>query len=177
MNILRLKDYDTISEEELYHKLKDYNGLALSKNYYKKLILPEKCVYLELNYIYDYKLENLPLLKKLILGYSYDHELTDLPESLEILEINSHYFDKELCNLLNGLKLLSFIKYSTFNQSIDLLPDSVETIYLPKDYTTEINKLPLNLKRLVVNENYPYHKELLNKYHSKISIICNTHYY
>ena len=32
MNILRLKDYDTISEEELYHKLKDYMVQRYRKN-------------------------------------------------------------------------------------------------------------------------------------------------
>ena len=172
---IKYEDVSSITNWKLYgYKLKDYNGLALSKNYYKKLILPENCIYLELNYIYDHKLENLPPLKKLILGYSYDHELTDLPESLETLEINSHYFNRDLSNLPNGLKYLSFIKYSPFNQSIDLLPDSVETIYLPKEYTKKINKLPLNLKRLVVSENYPYTKELLDKYKNKIIVKCNT---
>ena len=93
------------------------------------------------------------------------------------MEINSYYFNKELCNLPNGLKNLYFIKHSCFNQTIDCLPDSVETIYLPMSYNKKINKLPLNLKRLVVNEDYPYHRELLDKYHGKISIICNTQYF
>jgi len=45
MNIFNLKE-ENISEEELYDKLKDYNGLKLIKDYYKKLKLPENCIYL-----------------------------------------------------------------------------------------------------------------------------------
>ena len=90
-NILNLED-SNITEQELYNKLKNYDGLKLSKDYYKKLILPDNCIYLELNHIYDCPLENLPLLKKLVLGYSYEQEIKDLPESLEILEIYSNYF-------------------------------------------------------------------------------------
>jgi len=59
-----------------------------------------------------------------------------------------------ILNLPSKLKTIFFPPFSKFNQSIDNLPDSVETIILPTDYSEEIKKLPTNLKKMTIYDKY-----------------------
>lgn len=79
-------------------------------------------------------------LKILVLGTSFNNgdkpmNSKALPRSLEILEINSVYFDQDLTNLLNNLPNLTTLK-------------------LGKGYKTLITKLSLNIKYLIVSDAY-----------------------
>ena len=98
-------------------------------------------------------IDNLPLeLEILKLGLKFNHPVSMLPESLEILYL-SNQFNQDISNLPSGLKTLRLTGYK-FNQSINSLPDSIdsiELIELNNDYMTEINKLPKKISKIVVD--------------------------
>ena len=100
---------------------------------------------------YQHKINYFPVnLKKLILGHSYNHALDNLPEGLlSLICIN---FNQPIDNFPNSLVNVEF--GNSFQQSINLLSDSVKYLNLTIDYAQPIYKYPTNLEELIISENY-----------------------
>jgi hypothetical protein len=100
-------------------------------------------------------LNNLNKLTQLTLGYMFDQELNiplnikilkldcnnkiidNLPNSIEELYLGE-YFNSELNNLPNSIKIISFVKYSKYNRELNNLSKSLEKLYLPEKYDKKI---------------------------------------
>ena len=92
------------------------------------------------NYVLD--LTMLTKLKKLELK-NYNKSIDNLPMSLEELKLDTNV---NLDNLPNNVKILNLKDCYSFEYSLNLLPDSIEELYLPNFYFQKINKIPKNLK-------------------------------
>ena len=83
-------------------------------------------------------------------------------ENLEELELTSDFYEP-VDNLPNNLKILKFSHYSFTNDyihNLNMLPDSIEEITLPCNFTCEIVKLPQNLKKININRDSPKLKQI-----------------
>ena len=47
----------------------------------------------------------------------------------------------------------------TYDNSLDILPESIELLEI-KSYKNKINKLPMNIKKIIFNKNYKYKEKL-----------------
>ncbi len=113
---------------------------------------------------FNHPINNLPLnLQELFLSGEFNQSIDFLPINLKTLYINSS-FNHTIDNLPIGLHKIFFSNYSNFNNRIDNLPDTIEEIVLPDKYDIMINKLPRNLKKIKINKNYPYMKNLNEKF-------------
>lgn len=110
---------------------------------------------------YDYSqdmlvIELMKKYKKVILGDSFNQMIDFLPEGIIHLQLGKQ-FNKPIINLPTTLKILIIaayeISYCNFNQSLDYLPESLESlsIKLNKVFNMPINNLPRGLKNLVFN--------------------------
>ena len=63
-----------------------------------------------------------------------------------------------LDNLPNGIKRIIIENYY-YDNKLNLLPDSVEYIKLPKNYMVTINKLPKNLFTIECDKGYRFINE------------------
>jgi hypothetical protein len=95
--------------------------------------------------IYNDFILDLTMLNKLRkLGLkNYNKSIDNLPMSLEELKLDTNV---NLDNLPNNLKILNLKECYSFEHSLNLLPDSIEELYLPNFYFEKINKFPKNLK-------------------------------
>lgn len=115
----------------------------------KKLInLPQSLQNLHLPRNYNQPLDNLPKLKKLVIGTDFNQLISGLSDSLEeITFYKTSIFDKNVDNLPKSLKILNLPNFfnqpvdnlpnlqiltlgNSFNQSIDNLPDSIVVLHL-----------------------------------------------
>ena len=63
-----------------------------------------------------------------------------LPNSIEELYLG-YYFNLELNDLPNSIKIISFNKNSKYNKELNNLPKSLEKLYLPKNYNMKIKNI------------------------------------
>ena len=147
--------------------------LTLGKEYNHPLSnnLPDTLQELYLPIHYNQRLpDSMPInLKHLSIGCLYSYELDNLPQGLDILSIigiarggnynydGVYHYHGILSNLPNTLKNLQI--YNDVNNSLDMLPESIEKLSI-RHYTRKINKLPLNLKDIMVNKDYKYVDDL-----------------
>ena len=98
---------------------------------------------------YEHKIDCFPVnLKKLIVGNSYNHTLDNLPEGLlSLICIN---FNQPIDNFPNSLINVEFGR--DFQQSINLLSDSIKYLNLNVDYARPIYKYPNNLEELIISD-------------------------
>ena len=83
-------------------------------------------------------LDNLTQLQQLTWGYDFNQEL-NIPYSVKILKLN--------CN----------------NRKItDYLPNTIEELYLDKNFNLDLNDLPSSIKILSFNSESDYNKDLNN---------------
>ena len=66
--------------------------------------------------------------------------IDNLPNSIEELYL-LEYFNLELNNLPNSIKLISVHEKSKYNKELNNLPSSLEKLYLPDKYNKEINNI------------------------------------
>ena len=109
----------------------------------------------EFNQPIESVLDNLKNLTILTLGYKFNQELA-IPINIKILKLNNNnriidylpnsieglflgqYFNLELDNLPNSIKIILFDKDSKYNKELNNLPKSLSKLYLPKKYDKEI---------------------------------------
>ncbi len=65
-------------------------------------------------------------------------------------------FNLQMNDLPTSIKKLVIHKCSNFAANLNCLPDSIEELHLNYKYKKRILKIPLNLKKLICSENYPY---------------------
>ena len=130
-------------------------------------LLPITLKHLYLHMQYNHVLpEPLPVhLETLYMGALYSHSLDNLPQGLLKLtvvgqiDMNTIYELKTpLDNLPNTIITLDIL--CKYNHSLDMLPDSIETLNIIF-YDKKINKLPANLKKIIISTTYKYKKDLL----------------
>ena len=130
-------------------------------------LLPQTITHLVFGYKFNKSINNLPLkIIYLILGEKFSQSVDYLPSSIELIIFecinnNMILFD----NLPTNIKSLN-IKSFQFEINFDVLPNSIETIFLPIKYDKKINKLPKNIKTIECSINYPY----LLEFNKKINI-------
>lgn len=81
----------------------------------------------------------------------FDKKITYLPQKLESLSLGWSY-DYPLNNFFKNTNLKHIGFRNSFNQNLDNLPDSIETISFdpPSQFRTEITKYPKNLTKLYI---------------------------
>lgn len=149
---------------------------------YDKLIdnLPISLLHLKLNN-YDKTINNLPLnLLKLEILYNFSKKINKIPNSILHLTL-SDIFDNSINNLPTRLIKLEFHKqidpFVVFyigynNMNFDFLPESLEILVLPENYSKQINDLPSSIKTIYI---YKHQYNIVNKmYSNKIKIINNN---
>ena len=154
--------------ETVIDMIKNYPGMiyrnsmsnSLENNEIIRLIkkLPEDTEVLKINSWYcDLDFGILPRNLKVlyISSIEFNSSLENLPDKLECLYIKSCNFNKYINNLPVSLKVLC-IKSMEFNQELDNLPKNLEklVVYVLNKYKHKLNKLPLNIKELVVSHYY-----------------------
>jgi hypothetical protein len=151
--------------------------------------LPKKLEFLSLGNSYTKSLVNLPTtLKYFIL--STQHYIQDI----SIISDKIEYFGLKTSNdmILNKLPITTkYLNLDTWrynnivignNQSLDMLPDSIDTLQLNCSYNSKLKNLPTNLKKLYISNlctldtlsNLPESLELLDIYFSS-NIHNNDH--
>ena len=91
---------------------------------------------LTLGYCFNQEL-NIPLNIKILKLDCNNKIIDNLPNSIEELYLGE-YFDSELNNLPNSIKIISFEKDSEYNRKLDNLPKSLSKLYLPEKYNKKI---------------------------------------
>ena len=114
--------------------------------------LPENLRYLELGYGFNKEIHDLPKrLRVLKLPNTFDHSIYYLPDSIEYLMCYLFPVHK----LPKNLKVLKVCKM--IGITIGDLPDHIEYLYLCCAETKDvIKKVPKNLRKLVISEDYKY---------------------
>lgn len=147
---------------------------------YNKLIdnLPISLIHLKLNN-YNKTINNLPLnLLKLEILYNFSKKIDKIPNSILHLTLSDN-FNNSINNLPTRLIKLEFHKqidpftYFTNNNNnninFDFLPESLEILVLPNQYSKQINDLPSSIKTIYI---YKHQHNIVNKmYSNKIKII------
>jgi hypothetical protein len=117
---------------------------------------------------YDYSqdiivIELMKKYKKVVVGDAFNQSIDFLPNGITYLRLGRR-FNKPIMNLPQTLKHLIIgaigIAYCDFNQSLDNLPEDIETLELIRNskFDKYINNLPFGLKHLhfnCTNFNYP----------------------
>ena len=187
---------DYTIDEDLTEKLKNTKKVVFGPEFNEPICnLPNTIESVNIyNKYFNYSLDNLPNgLKELVLNQRYNQPLDFLPSELQFLKFSlGSIFSHSLDNLPQQLKLLE-IPY-LYNQEINCLPDSIEEIrigiktmknddsiyYLESTYAVwddvqffnkKIKKLPNNLKRLFIFNEYPYIDELKEMLGDRLRII------
>lgn len=107
---------------------------------------------------YDYSQDQLIIdlmkkYKKVIIGDAFNQSIDFIPDCITHLQLGCS-FNKPIMNLPRSLKYLMIaatqIAYCDFNQSLDYLPEDLEslTMKLTSNFTMPINNLPQRLKHL-----------------------------
>ena len=149
--------------------------------------LPNKLKYLVFCAEFNQTIDNLPTgLKYLTIGYYFNKPINNLPIGLEYLCLSNLFYQSldflpssiteltiifEMPNSFDSLpqniKLLD-LSYCNqlFNDEPDLnnLPNSIETLYLPKNFKTTIKNFPSKLKKIKCSWSYPKLLQLHLKY-------------
>lgn len=152
--------------------------------------LPESLVYLVFGYYFNQTVDQLPnSITDLIFGHWFNQPVDKLPNSIKCLTFGYEFnrmVDKlprlithltfgynfnqpvnELPNLITHLKF-----NTTFNQSIDSLPGSIVYLYLcGSAFFKSVNNLPMSLRRIELNSNYPL--KLLKKIPHGCEVVIN----
>jgi hypothetical protein len=104
------------------------------------------------------------MLEQLTLGNSFNQEL-NIPSNIHILNLDKTninlienltnnieelnlglFFNSELNNLPNSIKIIRFDIYSGYNLELNNLPKSLEILKLPINYNNKIKNLSTNCK-------------------------------
>ena len=118
--------------------------------------LSSNITYLFFGINFNQPIKNLPSnLTNLIFGTYFNFPVDNLPSSITNLIFGS-YFNFPVDNLPYGIKSIKFGKYSRYNLDLNCLPNSVEEIFLPSQYTKCIQKIPSQLKKICCYEKYPF---------------------
>ena len=117
-------------------------------------------------------------------GDNFNNPISTLPPNLKILEFGDN-FNQPINPYIYPKKLFTISFGKNFNNYIDDLPDNIENIKLGNNFNMDVSNLPLNLKyiefgecfnknivdilpitikKVYVNKNYPYFKEINEKY-------------
>lgn len=137
--------------------------------------------------MFNFPVNNLPLgLKNIRFGEYFDHPVNNLPTGLINIKFGRNFnqqvdflpnglesitfgemFNLPIDNLPITLKFIEFGRY--FNQTLNCLPLSIEIIDLSENskYCKPINKIPTNLKKILLNKIYIHSKEFKKKLFSK----------
>lgn len=134
---------ESSSMQNIIHKYKKYmikhKKIKLNKLQESINNLPNEITHLMLDDLYDEKIITLPLnLEKLIIGCNFNKPLgnDNLPQNLKKIEfIKSDFFH-------------IVYQYTLFNQKIDNLPNSLETLILSDEFNQQVPNLPHNLINL-----------------------------
>ena len=95
-------------------------------------------------------LSHLTKLKSVKLGHDFNQLLDNkLPEALQELILGTG-FNHPVDNLPNSLEILFFFS-DKYYHNLNLLPDGIKTLMLPKDYTVDIVKLPAQIQSIFVS--------------------------
>jgi hypothetical protein len=150
------------------------NKIVFSDKFNQPIVhFPDSIKHLEFGDAFNqslYDLKYADVLSYLKVGKNFNQTLDNLNENLTKLIIESDKFNYPLVNLPRYLKKL--VVGTGFNQILFNIPRTIETIeILNPDYNMIFyEKLPPNLKTLVISQHYPYLSELIQEY-GKIEII------
>ena len=95
---------------------------------------------LTLGYSFSQPLDIPPNIKILKLDCNNIHIINNLPNGVEELVL-LYYFNLELNDLPNSIKIISFDSDSSYDKELNNLPKSLEKLYLPEKYDKEIKNI------------------------------------
>jgi hypothetical protein len=112
--------------------------LTLGNKFNQKVIIPYNLLYLKLY------CNNLNLIE-------------NIPNNVEELELGM-YFDLELNNLPNSIRIIRFsiYRFGDYDKELNNLVDSIEILELPKNYKKRIKNIPKCLKKIKLSKDYKY---------------------
>lgn len=137
--------------------------LSLTGSYNQKIIFPDSLEELELNGEFDGKLnlENTKL-NKLITGDKFNENFVSLPLSLKRIKFGKN-FNQSIDNLPDQIELVEFVENSNYSKNISKLPINIKRVYMPISYN---NKIILNDKYDFFEEIYLGHFGVLVYYYT-----------
>jgi hypothetical protein len=94
-----------------------------------------------------------------------EYNIENLVDTIEELELGQ-YFNLELNNLPNSIKIIKFTEYAYYNKELNSLVDSIEYLKLPPYYDKKILCVPKSLKKIRCSKKY----EFINAYEPHIKI-------
>ncbi len=140
------------------------NKLYGNENYLSAIIslelllkLPYTIRYIKFNNKFNYYINTLAEtnISHIIFGNNFNNPVDNLPWVIEYLYFGDE-FNQGLENLPGCLKKLLFSIASKFNQKLDCLPNCLEYLFLPADYSFQLNNLPNFLLHLELCFDYSH---------------------
>jgi hypothetical protein len=129
--------------------------LTFGDHFNRVVSLPMSLTHLTFGYAFNKKVD-IPLkLKYLKLECNNLYLIENLPNNVEELELGE-YFDLELNNLPNSVRIIKFHRNSIYDKELNNLVDSIEILQLPEDYEKKIKNIPKALKKIIISKYYEY---------------------
>ena len=102
---------------------------------------------------YNYNLDNLPSLLKMLKIININIQMDNLPTGLKVLEIVGIY-EKSLDALPDSLELLKIC--SSYKQKLDDLPVGLKKLFILGSYSLPLKNLPIGLNTLIFTDKVNY---------------------
>lgn len=154
------------------------NGLKILRigyNYNLELDnLPNSLVYLEIIGKFNKSLNNLPdSIEILLLDVKINEKIEKLPTNLDYVYFALTFNNQNQIFFPPNIKTIQFHSYCEYDKPIKNLPNSIEKLYLPKDYSKLFNQKCKNLIYLEISKNYK-HLDKVKKLYSESIIHFNN---